>query len=252
MKTLITFAVETEFAPWCLLRGFRRRALSPHPLYEAEVGDTAVRAVITGMGAENASRAMRAALEEEPDVCICSGLAGGLKPAYHSGDILAARRVSEATGAQALEGAAELLRAASACGANLVELFLTSDRVVADSRQKLRLGQVADAVDMESCAVLAEAARWGVPAVAVRAISDTCEMDLPYDFSRAVDSRGQVRVASVLGQVIRRPQGLPALLHLARDARRAAESLAQFLDIYVGFLAAQMSPYELESPVAAT
>ncbi len=253
MKALVTFAVASEFAPWRQLRGFRPVVLSPHPVYEAAAGETAVRVVLTGMGAENASRAIRAAMEEDlPDVCISTGLVGGLKPVYRAGDILAARRVSEASGRSEMESSAELLRAAAGCGAHLAELFLTSERVLVESQEKLRLGQMADAVEMESYPVLAEAARHGVPAVAIRAVSDTCETDLPYDFSRAVDARGRIRLAGVLAQVARQPQRLPALLRVARDARRAAESLAAFLDAYVGSLALQPSPCELEFPVAAT
>ncbi len=252
MKALVTFAVGTEFAPWRDLRSFRSISVSPHPTYEAFLGDVAVRVVLTGMGTENASRAVRAAVEDPPDVCIATGLAGGLKPAHRSCQLLAARRIGEASGRSEMESSDELLRAAADCGAHVVELFLTSEKVVVASREKLRLGHVADAVDMESYAVLAEATRQGVPGVAIRAISDTCETDLPYDFSRVVDSRGHIRPARLLGEIVRWPQGLLALLRLARDSRRAAESLAQFLDVYVGSLALHMDTYELESPVAAT
>ncbi len=51
---------------------------------------------------------------------------------------------------------------------------------------------------MESYTILAEAARYGVPAVAIRAISDTVDFDMPYDFESARDAQGQIRVMSIV------------------------------------------------------
>jgi adenosylhomocysteine nucleosidase len=97
---------------------------------------------------------------------------------------------------------------------------------------------------MESYTILAEAARYGVPSVAIRAISDTVEFDMPYDFERACDARGQVRVGNIVMQVLRRPSGLPSLLTLARDSRLAARQLANFLDAFTGTLADRLIPIE--------
>ena len=81
---------------------------------------------------------------------------------------------------------------------------------------------------MESYTILAEAARYGVPAVAVRAISDTADFDMPYDFESARDARGQIRIGGVLAQVLRRPSGLPALFTLARDCRTRFPASCRF------------------------
>ena len=118
-----------------------------------------------------------------------------------------------------------------------VSRFVTTREVVTRAADKRRLGQRADAVEMESLAVLVEAAVRGVPAVAVRAIADTVDFDLPFDFSGARDAGGQIRVSKVLGAVALRPQRIPALLRLAGDCRRASRGLAQFLDAYTGCLA---------------
>ena len=65
---------------------------------------------------------------------------------------------------------------------------------------------------MESYMILAEAARHGVRAVAVRAVSDTADFDMPYDFDRARDARGQIRIGGVARASVAPAQRLPALL----------------------------------------
>jgi hypothetical protein len=109
----------------------------------------------------------------------------------------------------------------------------------------------ADAVEMESFVILAEAARHGVRAAAIRAVSDTASCSLPYDFDRARDARGQIRLSALISQVIRQPRRLPALLRFARDCRFAAQQLADFLDQYLQLLSARLDLSQSEM-VAAT
>ncbi len=202
MNILVTFAVEAEFAPWRNRRKFRRLP-GEWPRFEAQFGGARVRAVLTGMGQTHALEAARRMLPDRPDICISTGLAG----------------------APAVE-----------CGARQVERFATSPKLVSRAAEKLQLGKQAEAVEMESYIILAEAARHGVPAVAVRAVSDTLDFDMPYDFERVRNAQGQIRIGGIIAQVLRHPSGLPALLSLARDCRLAARHLADFLDAYAGML----------------
>jgi adenosylhomocysteine nucleosidase len=96
-------------------------------------------------------------------------------------------------------------------------------------------------VEMESFELLRAASARGIPAVAVRAISDTVDEDLPLDMNQVFTEAGQVSIPRVLGQVARRPQALPGLVRLGRQSQDAAESLARFLDAYLPVLAAQKS-----------
>jgi hypothetical protein len=57
--------------------------------------------------------------------------------------------------------------------------------------------------------------------------------DLPLDMDRIL-SNGHVSIPRVLGQVARRPQVLPGLMRLGKQSKNAAESLAHFLDQYIG------------------
>jgi adenosylhomocysteine nucleosidase len=194
------------------------------------------------MGQTHALEAARRILPDRPDICISTGLAGALRSEYRPGDILVARLVSEVGEPVAVASHPGLLATAVDCGARQVERFATSRTMASRAEEKLQLGREAEAVEMESYTILAEAARYGVPAVAVRAISDTIDFDMPYNFERVSDARGRIRIGRIVAQVLRHPSGLPALLALARDCRLAARHLADFLDAYAGTLGDSLIP----------
>jgi adenosylhomocysteine nucleosidase len=249
MKILVTFAVRAEFAPWQRRRNFLRLP-GELPVFEAMFGGARVRAVLTGMGREHALEAAKTSLIYKPDICISTGLAGSLRNVFQPGDILAARLVSEVGEPVAVASHPELLSTAVDCGARQIERLATSKTVVTRAEHKKQLSGQADAVEMESYTILAEAARCGVPAVAIRAISDTADFDMPYDFERARDAQGQIRMMGVVTQVLRRPSGLPDLLKLARDSRFASRRLADFLDVFAGTMADRLIPIEQDTVAA--
>ncbi|MGB6430025.1 MAG: hypothetical protein WBF06_05535, partial [Candidatus Acidiferrales bacterium] len=79
MRAVVTFAVNAEFAPWRRLREFRRVRSAAPVWYEYSAAEgLKVRVVLTGMGESLARLAAREALADGADVCISSGLAGGL------------------------------------------------------------------------------------------------------------------------------------------------------------------------------
>src|SRR5207245_5571088 len=177
---------------------------------------------------------------ERPDNWISAAVAGALQGEYKAGDVLAARLVNEVDEPVAVASHRDLRSAGKDCGARQVERFATSNTLVTRADEKRYLGAQAEAVEMESYVILAEAARCGVPAVAIRAISDSADFNLPYDLANARDERGQIRLSGILAQVMRRPAGLPALMRLARDCRHAARQLAEFLDAYTGTLGGRL------------
>jgi len=144
----------------------------------------------------------------------------------------------------------ELLSTAVDCGARQIERLATSKTLVARAEQKRELGSQAEAVDMESYTILVEAARCGVPAVAIRSISDTVDFDMPYDFEQARNAQGQIRTMQVVSQVLRRPTGLPDLMRLARNSRFASRRLADFLDAFAGTMADRLIPIEQDTVAA--
>ncbi|MGH9732476.1 MAG: hypothetical protein ACRD4A_12325 [Candidatus Acidiferrales bacterium] len=239
MKILVSFALEVEFAPWRQLRSFTRAAELDFAAYDTTVGAADVRAVLTGVGPERARSLIAGALQWEPNVCISSGVAGSLRAAYRVGEVFVAREVMELESGRTIVMDRELVEAAERRGVRLAERLLSSANMVVTAEGKGRLGRMAEAVEMESFAVLTEAAGRKIPAVAIRAISDEVDQDLPMDFSGVLDDQGKVKASKVARSLARAPHKLPALLRLGRDTKLAATKLAEFLDGYIIDLAAR-------------
>lgn len=239
MRILVTFALENEFAPWRKMRRFNRVSVDEWDrTYHARVGEADVCVVVTGAGRFAVERSLDHAFDKAPDVCVASGLAGGLKRAYGPGDVLAPRVVAEVHGAKSVPSDPGLMHQAEEAGARIVNKFLVSERVIATADEKRSLGASGDAVDMESLYVLGAAAHHGVRGVAIRAVSDGVDSDLPVDFNRTFNERGAVSVPRVLGQIATRPRRIAGLLRLAHDSEKAAGALAIFLDAYVQYISA--------------
>jgi nucleoside phosphorylase len=239
LKILVTFALENEFAPWRKSRHFQRvGVIAQEAVYHALIGGADVRVALTGVGEFSGRQVLSRALDDGPEVCISSGLAGGLKPNCRVGQVFVARGISELTGGRHLPCDAELVAIASEAGAHVVDTYLGSDHVVARAEEKQKLASLGDAVDMESVNVLSAAKQKGIRAVIIRAISDGTGSDLPLDFDNLFDSQGTVSVLKVAGQLVAHPSRIPGLLLLAQDTERAANALAQFLDSYILTVAA--------------
>lgn len=237
LRILVTFALDMEFAPWRRNRSFVKVADTAFPAYEAEFGDASVRVALTGVGGVRARKVAAAALGWRPDVCVAAGLAGSLRGEFRVGQVLAARDVMELENSRIAAVDETLLRSAETCGAAIVDRLLTVPTMIASAEGKKRLGRMAAVVEMESFAVLKEAAAHAIPAIAIRAISDGADEDLPMNFDRVLDENGNVVAAKIAGAVMRAPHKLPALMKLGRRSRGAAVKLTEFLDRYVSALA---------------
>ena len=259
MKILVTFALENEFAAWRSMRKFESTKLGEVDVLVAEFGSAQVTVVLTGVGARRSAMAASEIMREEYDsfdCCISSGLAGGLRDNYRIGQVLAARRVfAEAPrpdgSSQLLDSSGALLSFAADCGATVADQFYSADHIVSTAREKQLLGEASDAAEMESFEILYAAQAAGVPAIAIRAISDTAAEDLPIDMSQVFSDRGQVSIPRVMGQVALKPKSLPGLIRLGKNSAIAAQSLGVFLDSYVAVLASRVAPVQTKSAVGA-
>jgi nucleoside phosphorylase len=233
LKVLVTFAVEPEFARWRGRTAFRRREVGAMAVYHAKIGRADVDVVLTGVGLGSARRAMEAVMDSSYSVCISSGFAGGLKPASAVGDLLVAESVRTTADSGALQCNPEFVAEAEESGARRIETLLSAEAVVSTATQKAALADIADAVDTESYAIVSAAQRFNVPAVVIRAVSDSFEQDMPMDFSEAISEDGRVRMGTVLREVAAHPSALPGLIRLGRQSNRAAERLADFLTTFI-------------------
>ncbi|QQS45668.1 MAG: hypothetical protein IPM66_17275 [Acidobacteriota bacterium] len=113
---------------------------------------------------------------------------------------------------------------------------LTVNRIITSSSEKLRLGEHfhAHAVDMETYHLLRVARDHGLPAAAVRIISDEAGQDLP-DFNRAYDAHGQISPGPMVQSMISRPSASARFLIGIRPVLQALrQSLAAILATSVG------------------
>ena len=243
MRFLITFALDAEFNPWKSRHPFvpyeydnsgRKREFD---MYRANIGAHEVTVLLTGMGRASASKAMTIIPPDSYDAWISTGLAGALSAELQLSTTVVARTGITQDAALHAASDADFVSAAIACGARAVETFLTTETIIATSLEKESLAATADVVEMESTHILATAQERQVRAVAVRAISDIAEEDLPLDFQKIADERGHVKVGGLLKELALHPYRLPLLIRFGRHSRAAAVALANFLDRYVPALA---------------
>jgi nucleoside phosphorylase len=187
--------------------------------------------VADGQGAKAAVRACAAIPEwERLDAVGSIGFAGGLRPEWQLGDVVWGAEVRDRVSGEVFScWIPEGVSARAGC-------VLSAERVIRHAAEKQRLGaEGADVVEMEAAAV-ARAWRERAPGRArprffvVKAVSDTCDEDLVFDFDRARRPNGSIRAASVLAQALHRPLvRLPQLSKLARAARLASDQLGAAL-----------------------
>jgi adenosylhomocysteine nucleosidase len=234
MRILVTFAVDAEFAPWRKLRRFEKRMRGALGSYSAAIAAAEVIVVLTGVGCRGDwLESVRGMADSSFDICISSGLAGALRAGHKVGEVLVARSISIADTDGGVACDPELVAAAAASGAKVVEHFYTANQVVLRAEEKRELGKKADAVEMESEVIVRSAVALGAKAVAVRGISDEVDENLPLDFNRVATQSGAVSLPRVLGQVVQHPAAVPSLIRFGRRSRLAAEKLAEFVDRYV-------------------
>lgn len=167
---------------------------------------------------------------------VSFGTAGALDPALRPGDCLLASAVVDPSGKHWPTDARwrDALTAALRDGASpSVRVHQTpiagSDTAVSTAAEKAawfgRTG--AAAVDMESHALAALAAKWGLPFLVCRVILDRSDHSLPSAALAGLTPDGRTVVLPVIACLMRRPAQLGSLLRLARDAGAAQRVLKQ-------------------------
>jgi adenosylhomocysteine nucleosidase len=234
MRILVTFAVDAEFAPWRKLRPFRNASAAGTAYFTSQAGNAAIDVVLTGMGGKKPwVGLLNEIYESDIDLCVSTGLAGALRAEHRLGNILVARKVLAPSRDMTALSEDSMVDAAIGLGAKSVEHFYTAERVITSAAEKRKLGAIADAVEMESFGVLMEAGMFAEKSVAIRAISDEVDEELPLDFNGVTTGDGQVSIGKVLGKVAGSPGSIPSLIRFGKRSRQSAELLAEFLEKFV-------------------
>lgn len=168
---------------------------------------------------------------------VSFGVAGGLDPDLAPGTLLLPERILSERGREVRTDDArrgQLLGRALEAGLTVSEGPLYgSSKAIGSATGKAALHRALGcvAVDMESHAVAAVAAKAGRPLLVVRAVADPAERSLPAFLAGAIDARGHSRLRPVLAQLIKDPSALGPLLQLRRDLQRAVASLEKLLEV---------------------
>ena len=192
--------------------------------------------VRTGVGPMHAREiSRRFFLEHRVDVAVSSGFACALVRA-HIGDLLIGTDViaaSEAVpparvscGKEWTDGAHQSAKAA------LVPVHVGSiasvSRIIGSAEDKRRVAQQTGAIalDMESGEIGASAAKYGIPFLVVRSVSDLLDEDLPLDFNLFLRPRSWPQA---LWASAARPRGVLELVRLRRQMLAASRRLTGWL-----------------------
>lgn len=159
---------------------------------------------------------------EGVNALVSFGLAGGLDPALRPGRVIIPATIR-------LDGSLYPadLALARLFGGVTGHSLLAGTTIAVDAATKRRLYSMerAHAIDLESGSVARIAEIHDLPFVAVRAICDPAERDLPPAAVSALDLEGDIGLIRVLRSLLRDPGQIPALLAVAADAARARRAL---------------------------
>jgi len=202
-------------------------------LWSGRHGDVDVWVLKTGMGQEQAARALRwAPRMPRPDAVLSTGCAGGLAAGLVPGEVVVAQDVVTSDGISRPTSSAWRERYAAASAAAGLRArqgtILSNTGIVSATRDKRRLAEAsgAVAVEMEAAAIAGWASQAGVPFAAARVILDSAEMPVASDVAALTTSSGAVSPRRLLGALIRRPGIVRELFAVAMSARKCRRSLA--------------------------
>ena len=182
--------------------------------------------------ARKAEALAKAMIDAGAGALMSFGLAGGLDPALAPGTVVLATAVVAPSGERLPADAAwrAALRRRDGMPYDLREAPIAGSAVpVMDVAGKAALfaATKAAAVDMESHAVAAVAAGFGLPFMAIRAVADPAGRAIPGLALLGLGPDGEQRAWPVVKALLRQPLQLPALLRLKRDSDAALEELGR-------------------------
>lgn len=224
-KFAIIAALEREVRP--LIKDWSTTTIQRHgatfTFYESRYAIV----VCGGIGAEAARRAAEAIIaRNSPELLISAGVAGSLVPDLKVGDtIFPATVIDSQDGSRHETTIPNAPVGHTAVGRTILVTYPEVATVV--QKQQLAKSYGAHAVDMEAAAVARAAQAHNIPFLAVKAISDDLNFELPgvSDFIR----NGQFDTPRFLRHIAVRPWLWLPVLRLARNTKIASENLCAWL-----------------------
>jgi adenosylhomocysteine nucleosidase len=192
---------------------------------------------ISGMGAKQAQAAAEVLIAQNASALLSWGSAGALHPKLSPGNLILPKIVvNPQKGTFSTDDGwhDRLLSRLTNQLAIFTEPLAQSLTVLRSREEKLAFFKQnqALAVDMESGSVAEAAVRANLPFMAIRAIADPLEQNIPESALRAINESGRFRPFHLLGSLARRPADLIILSRLWRNfiiARTTLTTVAQLV-----------------------
>ena len=209
----IVAAMRRELAP--LLRGLQGTRVDGVEFFELENAVVAV----GGIGRIAAWSAAEAVVKKyQPSTLISAGIAGALTATLRVGDVVRAGEVVDADSGARF----------TAMGGDSVMVTVSAVSGPEEKRNLVDRYQAA-VVDMECAVVGAVAREHGITFVAIKAISDELDFEMP-TLAGFVDGNGKFETARFVAFVVVRPKWWSTLRHLAANSRKASVNLSHAVE----------------------
>ncbi|AJE02998.1 phosphorylase family protein [Geobacter pickeringii] len=204
--------------------------------YRFVLHDVGVTLIESGMGPLRAAQAAEALAETSPAAIVSFGFGGAVLPGLEAGDLVVGTGCWRAVdGGLRPQGGVDRSLAAEVLdgiGASLNRVtpgeIITSEKILTKRSfaPLLPPDLHAPVLDMETAAVAETTARYGIPLVALRAVSDGAREELSFTLDEFTDHDMNIRLTKVLATILRKPRIVPQLIRLARNTRLAGAALA--------------------------
>jgi adenosylhomocysteine nucleosidase len=235
-STAIIAAMGEELAPLLTRADVKQReSLDGCELSHARLGRVPVVIARTREGGSGATRGAEALLNRVAvDRLLIIGVSGGLTATLQTGDLIVGHELlngGRTVPAPDADWKTAALQVGGARAGTLVSTreILCTPSAKAALRETVGAG-VPAAADLETAAYASAAAKHDVSWLAVRAISDTADEELPVDFNQFLDDDGRIRRDQIMWYAMRHPAVVPGLRDLQRRVSLCADRLAAFVD----------------------
>lgn len=187
--------------------------------------------IVCGLGEENARTAAQMLIEQNVSALVSWGTAGALTENVHVGDLILADSVVTKEGESYPFDTEWNKRVANKlCNTSLKirnGMIAHADQVLVTTENKSRLQSATRAVatDMESISIARCAHEANLSCLTIRAIVDEVSQVIPEAIINNTDTFGRPALLPLLISLMRKPDIIPALIHLAKGMKAATKTL---------------------------